>query len=81
MTDGWEHDGDRLKTAYKFKTFTDAIAFMAEAADKIEQMDHHPEWKNIHRMLYVELTTHSSGGVTHLDEELARHLDALFARF
>lgn len=77
--DGWELAGDRLRRTFEFQSFADAIAFMVKASGKIEQIDHHPEWQNVNRSLHVELTTHNTGGTTQLDEELALHLNALFA--
>lgn len=79
MSEGWEQGDDRLSKSFKFKSFTDVLAFMVAASDKIEQMNHHPEWRNVYRWLHVELTTHSAGGVTALDEELAAYLDGLYA--
>ena len=76
--DGWERAGDRLRRTFEFQSFADAISFMVKASGKIEQIDHHPEWQNVNRSLRVELTTHNTGSITQLDEELALHLNALF---
>ncbi len=78
MAQEWERAPDRLRKSFKFKSFTDALAFMVAASNKIEEMNHHPEWQNVYRWLHVELTTHSAGGITALDEELAAYLDALY---
>ncbi len=79
MLDGWERGPDRLSKSFKFNSFAEVIAFMVEASGKIEQMNHHPEWRNVYRWLHVELTTHSIGAITALDEELAAYLDELYA--
>lgn len=40
-------------------------------------MDHHPDWSNNGRVIEISLTTHAAGGLTALDVELARRVDAL----
>ncbi len=50
---------------------------MAAVALKAEQMDHHPEWFNVYNKVDIILTTHSDGGVTAKDINLARFIDSL----
>lgn len=78
-SEDWDRASDRLRKSFKFRDFPDVLAFMVAASGKIEQMNHHPEWRNVYRWLHVELTTHSAGGITELDEQLAAHLDRLYA--
>jgi len=77
---GWRLAGDRLRREYRFPDFVDAWGFMSAAALVIQQMDHHPEWSNVHARVVVELTTHDSGGVTRRDVELARRMEAIASR-
>jgi 4a-hydroxytetrahydrobiopterin dehydratase len=79
MLEEWTRRPDRLCRSFEFETFRDCMAFMVKVAQRIEQMDHHPEWRNINRTLYVELTTHSAGAVTPKDEALAAYLSAAYA--
>ena len=51
----------------------------ARAALKAEQMNHHPEWFNVYGRVEVTLSTHSAGGVTEKDIELARKMDGYAA--
>ena len=46
-------------------------------ADVAEEMDHHPDIDLRWRTLHLTLVSHSAGGVTELDLELARRIDAL----
>ena len=40
-------------------------------------MQHHPNWSNVYNRVTIELTTHDLGGLSNLDAELARSIDAL----
>jgi 4a-hydroxytetrahydrobiopterin dehydratase len=77
--DGWSdvEGRDAIKKTFKFKDFNEAWGFMARAALIAEKMDHHPEWFNVYNRVEVTLSTHSAGGVTELDIELARKMDEL----
>jgi len=74
---GWaEVDGrDAITKTFQFKTFNQAFGFMARAALKAEQMDHHPEWFNVYNRVEVTLATHDAGGVTQKDIDLASFMD------
>jgi 4a-hydroxytetrahydrobiopterin dehydratase len=50
---------------------------MTSAAIESEKMDHHPEWFNVYSKVVVDLTTHSAGGITELDFDLARKMNDL----
>ena len=74
----WVEGSDRLIKTFEFKSFPAAIAFMVRASFKCEKMNHHPEWKNVYNKIFVELTTHDTESVTHLDHTLAAFLDKLY---
>jgi 4a-hydroxytetrahydrobiopterin dehydratase len=42
-----------------------------------EKNDHHPEWRNVYKTVEVVLSTHDAGGVTGLDIELAKAMNAI----
>ena len=77
---GWKLVKGKLHREYQFADFTHAFGFMATAATAIEKRDHHPEWCNVYNRVVVDLTTHSSGGITEKDVELANLLDAFAAK-
>lgn len=79
---GWtELDGrEAIRRTYTFKDFNAAFGFMCRVALVAEKRDHHPEWRNVYRTVEVVLATHDAGGVTKLDIELAKAMDAIAAQ-
>ena len=76
----WQLAGDRLCKEFEFGTFQKAFAFMTHCAEAAENMNHHPEWCNVYNKVSVQLTTHSAGGLTRLDFELATIMDEMAKR-
>ncbi|MFN4003367.1 MAG: 4a-hydroxytetrahydrobiopterin dehydratase [Hylemonella sp.] len=76
---GWQFDARRpgLRRSYVFADFGAAFGFMTRVALQAERLNHHPEWSNVYNRVEVLLTTHDAGGVTALDLQLARAMDAL----
>ncbi len=71
-------DRDALCRTFTFEDFNQAFGFMARAALKAEQMNHHPEWFNVYNRVEVTLVTHEADGVTEKDFELAAFMDGVF---
>ena len=78
--DGWSLDNGKLNRDFKFANFVEAFGFMTSAAIEAEKMDHHPEWSNVYSKVSVHLVTHSADGITSLDVELAKKMNALASR-
>jgi 4a-hydroxytetrahydrobiopterin dehydratase len=76
---GWSEVAGReaIARTFTFKDFNEAFGFMSRAALVAEKLDHHPEWKNVYRTVDVVLATHDAGGVTALDIDLARAMNAI----
>jgi 4a-hydroxytetrahydrobiopterin dehydratase len=68
---------DAIGKTFVFKDFNEAFGFMTRAALVAEKMDHHPEWRNVYKTVEVVLSTHDAGGVTVLDIELAKAMNAI----
>ena len=60
-----------------FGDFSRAFGFMSRIAMQAEKLDHHPEWGNVYSKVDIVLTTHDAGGVTELDVEMAKFVDAV----
>jgi 4a-hydroxytetrahydrobiopterin dehydratase len=73
----WSGDGDGIHRTVELPSFRDAVAAIVSIADVAEEMDHHPDIDLRWRTVHLVLVTHSAGGVTELDLELARRIDAL----
>jgi 4a-hydroxytetrahydrobiopterin dehydratase len=72
-------DGLAIEKTIKLKNFVEAWGFMSKVALLAEKLDHHPEWNNVYRTVSIRLTTHDSGGLTALDIDLAKGIDAVLA--
>src|ERR1700712_5400308 len=73
----WSGDGDGLHRSVELPSFRDAVDAIVRIADVAEEMDHHPDVDLRWRTLHLTLVNHSAGGVSDLDLQLARRIDAL----
>ena len=73
----WSVVGGKLQRELRFADFSEAFGFMARVALAAEALGHHPEWSNVWNRVRIALTTHDTGGLSNLDVELARRIDAL----
>ena len=73
----WSGDGDGISRTVELPSFQDAVAAIVAIADVAEELDHHPDVDLCWRTLHLAVVTHSAGGVTELDLELARRIDAV----
>ncbi|MFN9621653.1 MAG: 4a-hydroxytetrahydrobiopterin dehydratase [Cyanobacteriota bacterium] len=73
----WERVENRLQRHFRFADFSEAFAFMVRVALVAETLGHHPEWSNVWNRVTIALTTHDTGGLSNLDVEFARRIDAL----
>lgn len=75
----WTYADNAITRTYNFATFPIAVTWVDEMAVAAEAMDHHPDVDLRWRRVCVTLSTHSAGGVTSLDIEMAHQLDAIAA--
>jgi len=77
---GWRRDGDSLVASYDAPDFPTAVRLIVEAGDEAEQMQHHPDVDLRWKVTHWRLSTHSVGGLTQLDIELAHRISQAAAR-
>ena len=68
---------DAIRKILKFRSFSEAWGFMSRAALAAEKLNHHPEWSNTYNVVDITLSTHDCDGLSALDLDLARKMDAL----
>ncbi|TLZ73012.1 MAG: 4a-hydroxytetrahydrobiopterin dehydratase [Methanobacteriota archaeon] len=73
----WTRTGSAIARAWKFEDFPGALAFINQVGALAEGMDHHPDIYNTWNKVTLTLTTHDRGGLTALDFDLAKKIDAL----
>ncbi|HEY7690726.1 MAG TPA: 4a-hydroxytetrahydrobiopterin dehydratase [Gaiellaceae bacterium] len=73
----WPEVDDGLEREFEFESFPAAIAFVDRLAEVAEAANHHPDIDIRYRRVLVRWTTHSAGGVTDRDRELAARTDEL----
>ncbi|MEV4463092.1 4a-hydroxytetrahydrobiopterin dehydratase [Micromonospora echinofusca] len=72
---GWSGDPAGITRTVELADFPEAIAVVDRVAVVAEEMDHHPDIDIRWRTLTFRCVTHSVGGVTQRDLELARRID------
>jgi 4a-hydroxytetrahydrobiopterin dehydratase len=75
----WSGDGEGIRRTVDLPSFRDAVDAIVAIADVAEELDHHPDVDLRWRTLHLTSVTHSAGGVTGLDLQLAGRIDALLA--
>ena len=75
---GWELEKDTILKEFELKNFSDALAFIVKIGIEAEKMDHHPDlflhgWNKVK----VTLSTHSAGGITENDFNLAQQIEKI----
>ena len=75
--EGWERSGDSIRKEFKLKDFVGSVEFVNRLVEPAEEMNHHPDLEVSWNRVTVSITTHSEGGLTENDFELARRIDAL----
>jgi 4a-hydroxytetrahydrobiopterin dehydratase len=74
---GWEHVGGALRRSIKFPGFLDGVDAVRRVAEHAESKDHHPDIDIRWRTVTFALVTHSAGGITQNDVDMARDIDGI----
>jgi 4a-hydroxytetrahydrobiopterin dehydratase len=75
--EGWERSGEAIVKEFDNGDFKGSVEFVNRLMPEAEDMNHHPDLEISWKTVTVTITTHSEGGLTDNDFELARRIDAL----
>jgi len=73
----WKKQSAELTRTFQFKDFAGAMDFVNKVARVAEEANHHPDIDIRWNKVTLALATHSEGGLTEKDFELAKRIDAL----
>ena len=76
---GWVGSTENLHRSIQFADFLTAVEFINRIAPRCEELNHHPDLALRWRWIDVLIVTHSAGGVTGMDVQLARIVDEVAA--
>ena len=74
---GWRREGDAIVKTFDRGDFAGSVRFVDALAEPAEEMNHHPDLSISWNEVEVSISTHSEGGLTANDFELAGRIDAL----
>ena len=74
---GWPEIDGAVERTFELGSFAEAIAFVNRIAELAERENHHPDIAVSYRKVTLRWTTHSAGGITERDRELAARSDEL----
>lgn len=77
--DGWELEGEAIVKRFDRGDFSGAVAFVVAIEPVAEELGHHPDVSISWATVTAMATTHSEGGLTAADFELAARIDAVAA--
>jgi len=75
--DGWGGTTEGIAKTFRFADFNGSVAFVNRVAAVADELDHHPDVAISWNEVTLTLRSHSAGGVTQEDVELARRIDPL----
>jgi 4a-hydroxytetrahydrobiopterin dehydratase len=74
---GWEREGDAIVKTFEREDFVGSVRFVGSLLAPAEEMNHHPDIGISWSQVTVTISTHSEGGLTAADFELAGRIEAL----
>jgi 4a-hydroxytetrahydrobiopterin dehydratase len=74
---GWNEVDDALERTFEFAGFVEALAFVNRLGDLAESENHHPDIAIHYNQVTVRWWTHTAGGITDRDRDLAERTNEL----
>jgi 4a-hydroxytetrahydrobiopterin dehydratase len=78
-TEGWSEVDGALERKFEFGNFVEALAFVNRVGALAEAENHHPDIAISYNRVTLRWWTHTAGGITERDRELAEKTSALSA--
>jgi 4a-hydroxytetrahydrobiopterin dehydratase len=75
----WTHDGNAIRNIYEFPDFVGSLTFVNKVGELAEAANHHPDIDIRYNKVILVLSTHSAGGLTTKDFDLATQIEELVA--
>ena len=75
--EGWHREGESIVKEFELDDFAGSVEFINRLTPVAEEMNHHPDLQVSWNKVVVSITTHSEGGLTENDFELAKSIDPL----
>ncbi len=75
--DGWRREGDAISKEFELDDFQGSVRFVNRLTPVAEEMNHHPDVSISWNKVTFSITTHSEGGLTENDFELAGRISRL----
>ena len=72
---GWSRRGDVITKTFQFRNFMTGINFVTAVAKAADAADHHPDIDIRYTKVTCTLSTHSAGGITQKDHDLAKQIE------
>jgi len=72
---GWAREGNAIRKSFSFGKFAEGIRFVDRVAVAADAMDHHPDVDIRYTTITMTLSTHSAGGLTGKDFDLAERIE------
>lgn len=73
----WRLEGKAIRRTFTFGNFVEAVDFVNQITEVAEEVDHHPDVDIRWNKVTLSLSTHSKGGLTAADFDLAARLNAV----
>jgi len=73
----WTRDGDEIVKTAERRDFAGSLAYVNEVGRLAEARNHHPDIAISWNKVTLRLSTHSAGGLTRSDMDLAAEIDRI----
>ncbi len=73
----WHRKDDEIYRSFTLPSFPEAMMFAAAVGHLAQRVDHHPDILIQYKKVTLKLSTHSAGGLTEKDFNLAREIDMI----